>query len=161
MRATPRSQSNWRSTTRKGPRRSPTVSANEGRFSAASPAKFADGVTLSVDSIANGVQEGQGPGIFHGLPHTAITLTLTNNSPSAIDLTQVVVTTTYGARPRVAAPVYEHPAAADFTGVVPAGGTATATYVFAIPPGQARTAVTHVDFDAVHAAATFTGMEER
>lgn len=71
------------------------------------------------------------------------------------------MTTTYGARRRVAAPVYDHPSAADFAEVVPPGGSATATYVFAIPPGQARTAVTRVDVDAAHTAATFAGLEER
>lgn len=145
---------------RKGPRPRPTVAANEGRFTAAAPANFADGVSMTVDKIIRGVEAGQGPGVFHGLPHTAITLTLTNNSARPIDLTQVVVTTTYGTPPRAASPVYGNSAAADFTGIVQPGGKATATYAFAIPPGQARSAVTTVDFDDVHVAARFTGLEQ-
>jgi hypothetical protein len=143
---------------RKGPRPRPNVTANEGRFSAASPAKFADGVSLSVDRVVPGVEQGQGPGILHGVPNTAITLTLANHSAAAIDLTQVVVTTTYGSPPHVAQPVYGDTPAADFTGTVQPGGSASATYVFAIPAGQTKSAVTTVDFDDVHVAAKFTGL---
>jgi len=146
--------------TRKGPKPRPTVTANEGRFTVDAPAKFPDGVSLRVDKIARGVEQGEGPGVFKGRPNTALTLSLTNQSAQPIDLTQVVVTTTYGSPPRVASPVYEDPTAADFTGTVAPGATATATYIFAIPPGQARSAVTTVDFDDVHVAAKFTGLSE-
>jgi hypothetical protein len=142
-----------------GPRPKPTISANEGKFAAAAPATFSDGVSLTVDSVARGVEQGQGPGVFHGLPHVAVTLTLTNNSTKAIDLTQVVVTTTYGTPPVAAPPVYGD-AAADFTGTVQPGGKATATYMFSIPAGQGRSAVMSVDFDDTHVAARFTGLDQ-
>lgn len=143
--------------TRKGPRARPTVTANPGGFSAAAPVKFGDGVTLRVDKVAAGAEQGEGPGVLHGTPNTAVTLTLVNGSPTPLDLTQVVVATTYGTPAKAAQPVYTDDAV-DFTGTVPPGGTATATYVFAVPPAQARTAVTTVDFADTHVAATFSGL---
>jgi len=134
------------------------ATANRGGFSAAAPATFPDGVSVKVDKVAQGVEQGEGPGVFRGRPHTAFTLSLTNGSTGPIDLTQVVVTTTYGSPARIAAPVYEGAAAADFTGTVAPGATATATYLFAIPPGQAKSAVMTVDFDDAHAPATLTGL---
>lgn len=144
---------------RNGKRPQPTVVANRGGFSAAAPVNFPDGVSVRVDKVARGTEQGEGPGVFRGRPHTAFTLSLTNGSTSPIDLTQVVVTATYGSPPRLASPVYEGAAAADFTGTVAPGATASATYLFAIPPGQARSAVMTVDFADSYAAATFTGLE--
>ena len=67
-----------------------------------------------------------------------------------------MVTATYGTPSRIAAPVYDGDAV-DFSGTVPVGGTATATYLFAVPPqGTARVAVA-VDFDGAHVAANFSG----
>lgn len=134
------------------------TSANRGGFTMTTPATFPDGVAVRVVKVTKSVEQGVGPGVFKGRPHTALTLSLTNGSPVPLDVAQVVVTTTYGSPPLVASPVYEDPNAADFTGTVAPGAVATATYVFAIPPAQARSAVTTVDFDNDHAAATFTGL---
>lgn len=159
--ADPEAPAAYRPVVRDGKPGRATVAAAAGRFSRSAPVRYPDGVSVTVDSVTRRVEAAGGPGAFPGRKQTALTLTLTNGTARALDLTQVVVSTTYGARPRVAAPVYEHPSAADFSAVVPPGGSATATYVFAIPPGQARSAVTRVDFDGDHAAATFTGLEER
>lgn len=136
----------------------PRTQANRGGFTVVTPATFPDGVSVRVVKVTKSVEQGAGPGVFKGRPHTALTLSLTNGSRVPLDLTQVVVTTTYGSPALVASPVYEDPSAADFTGTVAPGITATATYVFAVPPGQVRSAVTTVDFDNAHAAATFTGL---
>lgn len=145
--------------TRNGKRAARTVAApNRGAFAPTAPVTFPDGVSLSVDKVARAVQQGRGPGEFHGRPYTVLTLTLTNGTAAPIDLSQVVVTTTYGTPPLVASPIYEDGSSADFAGTVAPGARATATYAFAIPPAQARSAVTTVDFDDVHAAATFTGL---
>jgi hypothetical protein len=148
---------NYQPVIRNGNRPQPKVTANRGGFSAATPVNFPDGVSVKVDKVAQGVEQGEGPGVFRGRPHSAFTLSLTNGSTGPIDLTQVVVTTTYGSPAKLASPVYGVAAAADFTGTVAPGATATATYVFAIPPGQAKSTVMTVDFDDVHAAATLTG----
>jgi hypothetical protein len=157
----PEAPSQYRPVVRNGARPDPAVAAPPGGFTRAEPVRYPDGVSVRVDRVERTVERGEGPGVFPGRPQTAVSMTLTNGSARPIDLTQVVVTTTYGVRPRVASPVYAHPAAGDFYGVVQPGGTATATYVFAIPPGQARTVRTMVDFDDVHAAATITGLGER
>lgn len=138
----------------------PTLTAGPGRFSSAAPVRFPDGVSLAVVHVARGVEQGRGPGVFTGRPHTTFSLALTNGSTRPIDLRQVVVTTTYGSPARLAPAVYEEPSARDFSDTVAVGATTTATYAFAIPRGQARSAITVVDFDDVHVAARFTGLEE-
>ena len=92
----------------------------------ASPFELTTSATVS--------SNGQGPGVFHGRAYTAVTLVVSNGSPAAVDLNQVVVTATYGSPALVASPVYEDPRAQDFSGVAAPGGSASATYVFAIPP---------------------------
>lgn len=156
----PEAPAAYRPVVRSGKPARPSVAGAPGRFSAAAPVRYPDGVSVVVDRVARKVEQGAGVGAFPGRRQTLLEMTIRNGSAQALDLTQVVVTTTYGARPRVASPVYDGAAVSDFTGTVPPGGTATATYAFAIPPGQAKTAVTRVDFDGTHAAATFTGMEE-
>lgn len=155
----PEAPSTYRPVVRPGKPAKPAVAAAEGRFTAAAPATYSDGVSVRVVRVTRRVETGKGRGSFPGRPQTAISLALTNGSTRTVDLTQVVVTTTYGTPPRFASPVYDHPDAGDFTGTVEPGGTASATYVFSIPPGQARSAVMMVDFDSVHGAAEFTGLE--
>jgi hypothetical protein len=135
----------------------PSVTASVGTLSSSSRVAYADGVTLTVIGIKQGVETGAGPGMFPGRPHTAITLRLENKSSKPIDLSQVVVTTTYGKPARIAAPVYNDESAVDFFGPLRPSGSATATYLFAVPVDQLSRVTTLVDFDAVHAAARFTG----
>lgn len=137
----------------KGP---PSRWASAGRLAAGAPVRYPDGVAVTVERVARVVEQGEGTGAFPGRPLTAVTLSLTNGSAAPLDLSQVVVTTAYGQRPKLATPVYSEQAQ-DFTGTVAPGAAARATYVFAIPPGQAAKVSTWVDFDAVHAAAAFHG----
>ena len=135
----------------------PSVKGGPGTLAAAgAPVRYPDGVSVAVERIARATEQGEGTGAFPGRPLTAVTFRLTNGSASAVDLSQVVVTTAYGVKPKLAAPVYTE-AAQDFTGEVAPGGTTQATYVFALPPGQAKKVAAWVDFDAVHTAASFTG----
>lgn len=150
----------YRPVVRNGKQPRPSVVAPAGRFSPDAPVAYPDGVVVRVDRVSRSVEQGEGPGTFPGRPQTAFHVVFENRSARAVDLSQTVVTTTYGVRPRVASPVYSHPDAQDFSGVVPPGAAAEATYVFAIPPGQARTVRAVVDFDEVHAAATITGLDE-
>lgn len=141
---------------RDGKAAGPRVQAATGGLSATKPVSYPDGVSVTVDRIRRGAEAGDGPGEFRGRQYTALALSLTNGSAAAIDLNQVVVTASYGTPARIAAPVYDDDAV-DFSGTVPAGGTATATYLFAIPPqGTAQVAVS-VDFDGDHVAAGFSG----
>lgn len=150
----------YRPVARDGKPARPSVVAPAGRFATDTPVAYPDGIVVRVDRVTRSVEREEGIGSFPGRPQTAFRITLENGSTRPVDLSQTVVTTTYGVRPRSASPVYSHPEAQDFLGVVRPGGTATATYVFAIPPGQARTVRTMVDFDGVHTAATLTGLDE-
>src|SRR6478609_9742886 len=99
----------------------PTVRAGQGGFSKAKPAQYADGVSVTVVPIKHGVEKGPGPGVFAGRANTTFSISLTNRSPRPIDVTQVVVTTTYGSPARQASPVYEDQAVSDFAGIVRSG----------------------------------------
>jgi hypothetical protein len=142
---------------RNGRKPNPTIRAENGGLSKGAVVKYSDGVWLRVDRVRHGVEQGQGPGAFPGRANTAITLSLHNRSSRTIDLTQAVVTATYGSPPRVASAVYEDSAARDFGTRVGAGGSASATYVFAIPRDQLGKVGITVDFDGLHVAAKFAG----
>ena len=71
------------------------------------------------------------------------------------DLNQVVVSAQYGAKPRIASPVYIASLARDFGGVLRPGASVSATYAFAVPPQFTRHLVATVDFDGLHAPARF------
>ncbi len=134
-----------------------TVRGERGNFSAGAPVKYPDGLSVTVDRFAHGVEKGDGPGAFAGREYTAMTLTVRNRSKAPVDLNQVVVTTTYGWPERIAAPVYQDSLAGDFSGTVKPGGSVSATYLFAIPAAESGRVVTVIDFDKVHTAATFAG----
>lgn len=154
--ADPEAPATYRPVVRPG-KKAASVHAAAARLAAGTAARYPDGVTVTVERVAKSVEQGQGSGVFPGRPLTAVTLRLANGSALPVDLSQVVVTTTYGQRPRIATPVYETAEAQDFAGVVQPGADTTATYVFSIPPGQAKKVSTWVDFDAVHGAASFAG----
>jgi len=135
----------------------PTVSAKSGSFAPTSPVTYPDGVKLVVTDVKQAVESGKGPGMFPGRPLTEIGLTLTNQGTSPIELNHVVVTTTYGSPALLASPVYNDPAARDFSGTVAPGANTTATYVFSVPTAQMGIVTTVVDFDGVHVAGIFTG----
>ena len=153
----PKAPSTYQPVTRNGKKPNPTITAERGGLSQGAVVKYPDGTWLRVDRVRHGVEQGQGPGAFPGRAHTAITLSLHNRSSRTIDLTQVVVTATYGSPARVASAVYEDSAAQDFGTPVPPGGSASATYVFAIPPDESGNVGITVDFDDVHVAARFAG----
>lgn len=142
---------------RKGRKPHPTLQAKAGGFAKSAPVQYSDGVSLTVNHIAHGVEKAKGPGQFPGRPTTAISMTVHNRSTQALDLNAVVVTTMYGSPARIAAPVYGDSSGSDFSGKLAAGGSASAMYVFAIPSGRGGRVVTMVDFDDVHLAARFTG----
>ncbi len=135
----------------------PTMTAAIGRLASGASVRYPDGVSVTVDRITRTVEQGSGAGAFPGRPLTTLGLAMTNGSTQPLNLSQVVVTTAYGERPRTAAPVYGTADATDFAGTLAPGSTARATYVFAIPPGPAKKVSTWVDFDSTHDAASFTG----
>lgn len=155
--ADPTAPTSYQPIIRHGKRPSPHIKASLGGFSTAAPVRYPDGVTVSVKRVAHAVEKGRGPGVFPGRSHTLLTISLVNRSAQAVDLSQVVVTTTYGSPALVAAAVYEDASVRDFSGAVKPSASASATYAFALPAGRSSKVVTFVDFDGVHAAARFTG----
>jgi hypothetical protein len=139
---------------RNGRKPSPRYTAPPAAFSA--KAAYSDGVSLQITKVEQGTVEEQGPGSFTGDPKTLFTVALTNGSKQAIKLDQVVVTARYGNPARVARPTYGS-GAKDFSGTVEPGRTATATYSFSVPTNQLKNVTMAVDFDGLHAAATFRG----
>ena len=141
---------------RKGqPVRSTTIPASSASLTKSATVRYSDRVLVSIRKIEDSVEEGHGPGAFPGRPNTAITFNITNRSDRPLDLNQVVVSAQYGARPRIASPVYIASLARDFGGVLRPGASASATYAFAVPPQFARRFVATVDFDGLHAPARF------
>jgi len=141
---------------RVGQPNTPSVSAPGAKFDAA--VKYPDGVTLVITKAEKGVETGHGPGVMAGREYVRFTLKLTNGSTKAVNLNQVVLTTSYGATKQLAAPVYTESAGTyDFSGTVKPGASATALYAFAVPTKQLNRVAMVVDFDGLHTSATYTG----
>jgi len=81
------------------------------------------------------VSTGVGPGEISGAPAVAFSLVLDNGSavPLSLDLTNVTVS--YGPAETPGLPV-DGPPGRPFSGVVAAGGSASAVYVFRIPTDE-------------------------
>jgi len=141
---------------RDGQREGRRLPGTAGALSPLGKVSYPDGVALRVDLSARRVEKAKGPGAFPGRGLTAATISLSNRSEQVLDLTRVVVTTTYGDPARIAAPVYEDAGLADFAGSLQPAKTATARYAFAIPAGAGPVAIV-VDWDQLHAPAVFEG----
>ncbi len=118
---------------------------------------YPDGVVVKISRIAQSTESGSGPGVFPGRPNTTMSLQLKNGTSGPLDLTQVVVSARYGKPARLAPAVYNGPSAKDFAGTLAAGETASASYVFSVPPSSLNNVVVSVDFDAIHGSAVFKG----
>ena len=135
----------------------PSVRSSQGGFSTAAQVSYPDGVTVSVTAVKQAVERGQGLGALPGRPNIELLVTLSNRSRVSVDLTRVVVTTTYGSPALLAAPVYDDPSVRDFAQTVKPGRSGSTTYAFAVPAGQRGKVVTVVDFDDRHVPARFVG----
>jgi len=134
----------------------PSISAPVAKFSA--PVSYPDGVRLTIVKAERGVETGHGPGVMAGRPYVRFELTLTNGSGKPINLNEVVATTYYGPTKQLAPPVYTESAKTyDFSGIVPAGKSATAYYAFAVPTADLKNVTMVVDFDGLHTSATYSG----
>jgi hypothetical protein len=142
---------------RAGQPNTPSVTAPGAKFSA--PVTYPDGVTLTITKAEKGVETGHGPGVMAGREYVRFTVKLTNGSAKALNLNEVVVTTTYGASKQLAAPVYTQSAGtADFFGTIKPGASTTAKYAFAVPVKDLGRVAMVVDFDGLHTSATYSGV---
>jgi hypothetical protein len=121
-----------------------------------SPARFPDGLTVTVEKIEHGTVTETGAGAMTGSPRSVFTVRFRNGSTTAVPLDQVVVGVTYGPEHTQAPPIYDA-SVGDFSGQVPPGGTAAARYAFSVPDAQLGSVVLAVDFDGRHTAAVFAG----
>ena len=94
-------------------------------------ADFGTGMTLRIVRIERVAGVARGPGEIAG-PALRLTLRMSNGSDSAVSLESAVVDLTAGAD-RTPAPTLTGPGGRPFAGEVPAGGSMTAVYVFAVP----------------------------
>jgi hypothetical protein len=118
--------------------------------------RYPDHITVGILGVHQSVSHGHGPGEMAGRPVTTMRIRFGNFSQRRVDLTQVVVTVIYGSEGRIASPVYQN-AEQDFHSMVRPGHTAVATYAFSVPKSELGHVVMKVDFDGLHAAATFAG----
>lgn len=154
----PAAPATYRPVVRSGKKSHATLKANRGSLATADGVTYPDGVVLKVRRSSSGVEKATGPGAFPGRPYVAFSMSLDNRSPRTLDLNKVVVTAIYGSPGRLAQPVYKDGGGGkDLSGIVPPGGSASATYAFAVPEGQRGAVKVIVDFDNAHAAAQFSG----
>ena len=119
---------------------------------------YNDHVSLRITKATKQVESGNGPGVFSGREFVKFDIELANGSSVPIDLNSVVVTTYYGDAKRLAPPVYTPIAdTSDFSGIVAPGGTANASFGFAVPASELGNVTMIVDFDGSHTSATYTG----
>lgn len=149
----PLAPSSYKPVKRDGKVSHPTVSARPATMKGV--VRYGDGVELDITGIKQGRVAGEGPGVVQG-PTTTFSLKLTNGGRRSLKLNTVVVTAVYGEPGRVANPIYVGNTQ-DFAGTVKPGKTAKAVYTFMIPVTRRSQVTIHVDFDAVHTAAVFSG----
>jgi hypothetical protein len=109
------------------------------------PAPFGTGVVVRMTGARAGASAGSGPGQLAGAAAVAFSLTLENGTaqPVGLDLANVAVRSGPDGDPGL--PV-EGPPAAPFRGVLAAGASATAVYVFVIAPEQRDRVVLSVGY---------------
>lgn len=95
------------------------------------PADFDNGMTLAIERIESVQGVARGTGEVAG-PALRLTLRMSNGSDSAVSLESAVVDLTTGAD-QTPAPTLTDPGGRPFAGDVPAGGSRTGVYVFAVP----------------------------
>ena len=132
----------------------PKITAARTPFS--KPVSYPDGVDLAILKITQHTITDTGPGAMTGKPQTTFTVRFVNKSHRIVQLNQVVVAVTYGSARAVAPPVYDSHVA-DFSGSVKPGHSVQTNYAFSIPTKDLTNVTMSVDFDGLHAAATFTG----
>lgn len=140
---------------RDGKRPHPTVSAAPATLTGT--VTYPDGVRLDITKATRGHVSGRMPGDLKG-PTRTVSLVLKNDGGKTLDLSRVVVTLVYGKPGRFGQGVYTSKNI-DFSGLIKSGKSAKAVYSFIVPKSAGSRITVHVDFDAVHTAAVFSGVQ--
>jgi hypothetical protein len=140
---------------RDGKRPHPTVTAAPASLTG--QVRYPDGVRLDITKASRGYISGNLPGDLKG-PTRTYSLVLENQGRKTLDLSSVVVTLVYGSPGRFGQGVYTAKNI-DFSGLIKQGKSAKAVYSFIVPKSAGSRITVHVDFDAVHSAAVFSGLQ--
>jgi hypothetical protein len=116
--------------------------------------EFGDGVTVRLARLEAVEAEGSLPGEHSG-PAVAVTVAITNGTTETIDVGTVTVDLV-DARGRSASPVID-PEQPPLRGEVPAGATASGSYVFSLPPERRSEISVGVRYAASAPTVVFTG----
>ncbi len=133
----------------------PTETSSPAPVPIESPGTIVNGLTAQVLGIEAVDGVAQGPGEVSG-PSIRFTVTITNDTTAAVDLTSAVVTVDYGADRTPAGQLYE-PGASPMPTTVAAGSTASGVYVFSIPVDQRGLVHITVDYAVGVPPLVFTG----
>lgn len=120
-----------------------------------SPGTITPGLTAQILGIEAVDGVAQGPGEVSG-PSIRFTVTVTNTTDAAVDLTATVVTVDYGADRTPAGQLYE-PGASPMPTTVAAGAAASGVYVFSIPTDQRGLVNITVDYSVGVPPLIFSG----
>lgn len=121
-------------------------------------ADFGTGMTLRIERIESVEGAARGPGEIGG-PALRLTLRMSNDSDATVSLESVVVDATAGPD-RTPAPTLSGPGAKLFEGEVPAGGSTTGVYVFAVPEDARDQLRVVVSYSSGAPAVALTGAVE-
>ncbi|WP_326967261.1 hypothetical protein [Arthrobacter sp. CG_A4] len=120
------------------------------------PAKYSDGVAVSVGDLRSGVVTATGAGSISGAPFVSMNLEIDNGSGTDLEVSNVVVTLRYGESKAAAAPLYDGVTALDFAGTIKAGERQVRAYAFLVPEGTDGGTI-FVDIDGAHIPAVLSG----
>jgi hypothetical protein len=116
----------------------PTVVPTGGTESTTAPltekAALGNGVSVQVSKIESVQGEAQGPGEIAG-PAVRVSIEVTNGTKKEVPMNLALVNVYYGKNKAPASPL-SGPGVAPLSGTIPAGGSASGTYVFGVPVNQ-------------------------
>ncbi len=122
----------------------------------AEEATWSDGLRASTRGFSRGTITATGTGAISGAAYVTVEVELQNRSESDVVLDAVVATLLVGEDALPAAPTYDIEEAADLSGVLEPGATATGIYAFQVGADISE-GTFYLDVDGDHVIATFSG----
>lgn len=117
------------------------------------------GVTATVTNLESVQGEARGPGEIAG-PSIRVTIALTNDTSTTLDLSSVIANAYSGPASDPAIQL-DNPGSAPFTGAIEPGGSSTGVYVFNIPLANRDQVTIELDYGAEVPSVLFTGAAPR
>lgn len=120
------------------------------------PAKYSDGVLVSVGGLRSGVVTTTDPGSIAGAPYVQMEVKIENGSSRVLAVSNVVITLRHGDGTTAAAPLYDGLNQLDFAGDIKTGESQVRGYAFMVPEGT-DVGTIFVDIDGAHTPAVLSG----